>query len=256
MTYITVVKSDSESRRVDEIIKKSLKIEQDSQNPDYVIAIGGDGTIIKASHKYPNAVIFGVHTGHLGFYANYHVDSIDELIEDINSNNFECHEIDILSCELITKNKNILLGNALNEITILTPLKALTMDVFIDGDYFETFKGTGLCVSTPFGSTAYNRSLNGAIVDTSLSAIQVTEIAGINSNAYRTLSSPLVLNSKRILELRCKNYGDKVYITIDHEAKEVGSYVSIKIHQADYKVKMAYHRYEDQLKRIRRTFLK
>ncbi len=256
MTYITVVKSDSESRRVDEIIKNSLKIEQDSQNPDYVIAIGGDGTIIKASHKYPNAVIFGVHTGHLGFYANYHVDSIDELIEDINSNNFECHEIDILSCELITKNKNILLGNALNEITILTPLKALTMDVFIDGDYFETFKGTGLCVSTPFGSTAYNRSLNGAIVDTSLSAIQVTEIAGINSNAYRTLSSPLVLNSERILELRCKNYGDKVYITIDHEAKEVGSYVSIKIHQADYKVKMAYHRYEDQLRRIRRTFLK
>ena len=85
MTYITVVKSDSESRRVDEIIKKSLKIEQDSQNPDYVIAIGGDGTIIKASHKYPNAVIFGVHTGHLGFYANYHVDSIDELIEDINN---------------------------------------------------------------------------------------------------------------------------------------------------------------------------
>ena len=256
MTYITVVKSDSESRRVDEIIKKSLKIEQDNQNPDYVIAIGGDGTIIKASHKYPKAVIFGVHTGHLGFYANYNVDSIDELIEDINSNKFEYHEIDILSCELITKNKNILLGNALNEITILTPLKALTMDVFLDGDYFETFKGTGLCVSTPFGSTAYNRSLNGAIVDTSLSAIQVTEIAGINSNAYRTLSSPLVLNSERILELRCKNYGDKVYITIDHEAKEVGSYVSIKIHQADYKVKMAYHRYEDQLKRIRRTFLK
>ena len=256
MTYITVVKSDSESRRVDEIIKKSLKIEQDSQNPDYVIAIGGDGTIIKASHKYPNAIIFGVHTGHLGFYANYNVDTINDLIEDINSNNFECHEIDILSCELITKNKNILLGNALNEITILTPLKALTMDVFIDGDYFETFKGTGLCVSTPFGSTAYNRSLNGAIVDTSLSAIQVTAIAGINSNAYRTLSSPLVLNSERILELRCKNYGDKVYITIDHEAKEVGSYVSIKIHQADYKVKMAYHRYEDQLKRIRRTFLK
>ncbi len=256
MKYTTVVKNDSESKRVEEKIRNSIKIEEDNQTPDYVIAIGGDGTIIKASHRYPKAIIFGVHTGHLGFYANYNVDTVDELIDDINSEKFECHNIDVISCELLTKNKTILLGNALNEISILTPLKAITMEVYIDGDFFETFKGTGLCISTPFGSTAYNKSLGGAVVDTSLSAIQVTEIAGINSNAFRTLSSPLVLNSERVLELRCKNYGDKVYITIDHESKEVGSYVSIRIHQSDYKIRMAYHRYEDQIKRIKRTFLK
>ena len=256
MKYITVVKNDSESKKVDEIIKKSISLEEDNKNPDYVIAIGGDGTIIKASHRYPHAVIFGVHTGHLGFYANYNVDNIDELIEDINSNKFEYHNIDVISCELVTKNKTTLLGNALNEITILTPLKTLTMDVFVDNSFFETFKGTGLCISTPFGSTAYNKSLSGAVVDTNLSAIQLTEIAGINSNAYRTLASPLVLNSERVLELKCKNYGDKVYITIDHESREVESYVSIRIHLSDYKIKMAYHRYEDHLKRIKRTFLK
>ncbi len=51
--------------------------------PELVIAVGGDGTIIKASHQYPNAVIFGVHTGHLGFYANYGVEDVEVLIDNI-----------------------------------------------------------------------------------------------------------------------------------------------------------------------------
>ena len=88
MKYTTVVKNDSESKRVEEKIRNSIKIEEDNKNPDYVIAIGGDGTIIKASHRFPKAIIFGVHTGHLGFYANYNVDTVDELIDDINSEKF------------------------------------------------------------------------------------------------------------------------------------------------------------------------
>jgi len=256
MKYITVVKNDPESKKIEEKIKNSLELEYDPKDPDYVIAIGGDGTIIKASHRYPNAILFGVHTGHLGFYANYTIDDVDELINDIKNNTYECHNIDLLSCELKTKNKTILLGNALNEITIITPLKTLTLDVFIDNEFFETFKGTGLCISTPFGSTAYNKSLNGAVIDTSLSAIQVTEIAAINSNAYRTLASPLVLSSNREIELKRKNYSEKMFVTIDHESKEIDNYVSIIIKLSDNKIKMACHNQEDHLKRIRRTFLK
>ncbi len=257
MKYLTVVKNDQESKKVEEKIREKIKLEYSKESPDYVIAIGGDGTIIQASHSYPNAIIFGVHTGHLGFYANYDVDKLDELINDINSNTFETLDIEYISCEVIDKNNNVLLlGEALNEVTILTPLRTLILDVNIDGKHFETFRGTGLCVSTTFGSTGYNKSLHGAVVDTSLDAFQLTEIAGINSNVYRTLASPLVLSKNRVIELVNSNNMEKAYITVDFLAKEISDFKAIRIKSSNDKIKMAYHEYEDHLKRIKRAFLK
>ena len=79
---------------VDEI-KKKIKLEYDEINPDIVITVGGDGTIIRAVNKYINLVdkviFFGVKTGHLGFYTNFTKDSINELIEKINTNKFNSH---------------------------------------------------------------------------------------------------------------------------------------------------------------------
>ena len=256
MKYTTIVRDDNESKKIEEIIKKSINIECSNDNPDYVIAIGGDGTIIKASHKYPKAIIFGIHTGHLGFYANYSIDTINDLIDDINNNKFSTQDISLIVCEKINKKEVSILGEALNEITILNPLKTLTLDVYLDNEYFETFRGTGLCVSTPFGSTAYNKALHGAVVDTSISAIQLTEIASINSNAYRTLASPLVLNSDRTIELKNINGEEGIYITVDQISMVIESFSIIKIRLSNEKIKMAYHRYEDHLKRIKRSFLK
>jgi len=256
MKYTTVVRADDKSSEIEKKIRDLITINYDEKNPDYVIAVGGDGTIIKASHQYPNAIIFGVHTGHLGFYANYSIDTLEDLINDINTSKFECQSIDLIQCELINGNKKRLIGNALNEVSIITPLKTLLLGVYVDGEFLETFRGTGLCVSTSFGSTAYNKSLNGAVVDTAISSIQLTEIAGINSNAYRTLASPLVLSSNRVIELTNNEINKSVHITVDHENVDIKDFTSIKISSSKNKIKMAYHKYEDHLKRIRRTFLK
>ncbi len=256
MKYVTVVRDDNTSKKVEETIKSSLKITYDNDNPDYVIAIGGDGTIIKASHQYPDAIIFGIHTGHLGFYANYTLDDINVLINDINNNDFKVSNVDKISIFVNDGKEEKLFGSALNEITINTPLSAIAMDVSIDDNFFERFKGTGLCFSTPYGSTAYNKSLNGAVLDTSLNLIQMTEIAGINSNAYRTLASPLVLDGRRIIKLdKFKNI-NKLYITIDYETHEMNNLESISVLSNGLSTKMAYHEYEDHLNRIKRTFLK
>ena len=135
MKYVTVVREDSESEKIDRIIRENIKLEYIETNPDYVVAIGGDGTIIKASHKYPDAIIFDIHSGHLGFYANYSIDTINDLINDINNDDFSCHNIDTIICEKIEDGKNILLGEALNEVTILNPLKTITVDVYVDRDF-------------------------------------------------------------------------------------------------------------------------
>ena len=66
-------------------------------------------------------------------------------------------------------------------------------DVEIKGELFETFRGDGLCLSTPSGSTAYNKALGGAIIHPSIRAIQLAEMASINDRVFRTVGSPLIL---------------------------------------------------------------
>ncbi len=88
------------------------------------------------------------------------------------------------------------------------------VDVNLRGKHFERFRGDGLCVSTPSGSTAYNKALGGALIHPSLEAMQITEIASINNRVFRTVGSPLVLPRDHTLTSRVNH--DTIIITIDH----------------------------------------
>ena len=156
MSYAFVIRDDEKSREIKDFLESKIKLNKNEINPKIVIAVGGDGTILTAVHKYPDAIIFGVHTGHLGFFANYDSDKLDILIDDINNNNYKVDYLDSLEASFSDSDgKNN--AFAINEFTILSPGRTLRIDVYIDDEYFERFRGTGLAISTPFGSTAYNK---------------------------------------------------------------------------------------------------
>src|SRR5699024_11606146 len=73
----------------------------------------------------------------------------------------------------------------------------------------------GLCVSTPSGSTAYNKALGGALIHPSLEAMQIVEIASINNRVFRTVGSPLVLPKHHTCLITPVNH-DKILTPIDH----------------------------------------
>ena len=82
---------------------------------------------------------------------------------------------------------------ALNEAAIKRNEKTMAADVYLNGILFESFRGDGLSVATPTGSTAYNKSLGGAVLHPTIEALQLTEIASLNNRVYRTLGSPLIV---------------------------------------------------------------
>ncbi|XMB86994.1 NAD(+)/NADH kinase [Mycoplasmatota bacterium WC44] len=182
--YALVVKNDSISKRVEAKIREKLHIEE-TDNPKIIFSIGGDGTILRALHQYQHIldeiIIFGIHTGHLGFFMDFNEDSIDEMIDSVLNNTFKTHDFNIAEAILETRNKEFNFF-ALNEFQIIKVDRVIVLDVLIDDKYFETFRGTGLCFSTPGGSTGMNRSLGGAVVDPRIQSIQLTELASINSN--------------------------------------------------------------------------
>ena len=253
MKYVIISRDDLKSKQIEEKIKTGINGIYCEKNPDFVIAIGGDGTLLQAAHLYPSSTIFGIHTGHLGFYCNYMEDDLDLLVNDINNNTFKIDEIEQLRCDILDYNDKVITNYALNEVTIVAPTRTLRLDVEISGEYLEFFRGTGFCISTPTGSTAYNKSLDGSVIDLKLKCMQLTEIAGINSNAYRTLSSPLVLAGDKKITLNAIKPND-VFVTVDNLSYDIKDFKSLNVYYDGRKIKMAYHNLESFLKRINRTF--
>ena len=166
----------------------------DEINPELVITIGGDGTVLDAVHRYidqlDSTYFVGVHSGTLGFYTDYNEDEWQVLVEDILKDKWKVDRRNMLE---VRSNQHVYY--ALNEMRIEENHRTMVCDIYINGEYLERFRGNGLCVSTPSGSTALTRSLGGAIVAASIPTLQLSEIVGIHHNAYRSLQSSLILDA-------------------------------------------------------------
>ncbi|MET3557253.1 NAD+ kinase [Streptococcus rupicaprae] len=191
-----------------------------SKQPDIVISIGGDGMLLSAFHKYEhllNTVRFvGVHTGHLGFYTDYRDYEVEELIENLKMDTGARVSYPVLRVILQQKNGDKLVYRALNEATLKRFSKTMVADVMINQVHFEQFRGDGLSISTPTGSTAYNKSLGGAVLHPTIEALQLAEIASLNNRVYRTLGSSVVIPKKDKIAILPK-HNDRYSLSVDNK---------------------------------------
>ncbi|CAH0344499.1 NAD kinase [Bacillus sp. CECT 9360] len=262
MKFAITSKGDAKSNTLMHKMRTSLqdfKLEYDENQPDIVVSIGGDGTLLYAFHRYKNRLdktaFVGVHTGHLGFYADWTPDEIEKLVLALAKTPFQVVEYPLL--EVIVRYQH---GGresrflALNESTVKSVDSTLVMDVEIRGQHFETFRGDGLCVSTPSGSTAYNKALGGAIIHPSFDAIQLAEMASINNRVFRTVGSPLLLPGHHTCMLRPVN-NVNFQITIDHLSLLHEDVKSMQFRVADEKIRFARFRPFPFWKRVHDSFI-
>ncbi|MBF7093729.1 NAD kinase [Streptococcus sp. HF-1907] len=204
-----------QSKRVASKLFAAFKDDRDfylsKKDPDIVISIGGDGMLLSAFHmyeKYLDRVRFvGVHTGHLGFYTDYRDFEVDKLIENLKNDKGEKVSYPILKVKITLEDGRIIKGRALNESTVKRIEKTMVTDIFINQVKLERFRGDGISVSTPTGSTAYNKSLGGAVLHPTIEALQLTEIASLNNRIYRTLGSSVIIPKDERIEVVPKRQG-------------------------------------------------
>jgi len=209
MKFSIQSRRDAQSNELMELAKTYLQdfgLTYDEETPEIVVSIGGDGTLLHAFHRYAHLLdqvaFVGIHTGHLGFYADWKPSELEKLVLSIAKKDFNVVEYPLLEVKVEHHNAESNTYLALNEATVKSPDVTLVMDVELNGNQFERFRGDGLCVSTPSGSTAYNKALGGAIIHPTLAALQVTEIASINNRVFRTVGSPLILPAHHHCVLR------------------------------------------------------
>lgn len=262
MKFSIVSKGDERSNKIMETMINYLtdfNLTYDKEEPELVISVGGDGTFLEAFHRYihrlESTAFMGIHTGHLGFYADWVPDEVEKLIIEIAKKPFDVAEYPLLKVIIHDqkgKKENTFL--ALNEATIKTAEGSVVFDVEIRGEHFETFRGDGLCVSTPSGSTAYNKALGGGIIHPSLEAIQLTEMASINNRVFRTIGSPLILPKHHTCKLR--PVVDRSFmLTLDHYTSTYKDVESIQFKVAKEKVRFARFRPFPFWNRVRDSFV-
>ncbi|HZG70539.1 MAG TPA: NAD kinase [Chondromyces sp.] len=262
MKFAITSKGDDKSNTLMHRIRSYLqdfKLIYDENQPDIVISVGGDGTLLYAFHRYSSRLdktaFVGVHTGHLGFYADWVPEEIEKLVIAIARTPYQVIEYPLL--ETIIRYQH---GGketrylALNESTVKSVEGTLVMDVEIRGDHFERFRGDGLCVSTPSGSTAYNKALGGAILHPSIRALQLAEMASINNRVFRTVGSPLILPAHHTCMLKPVNRLDFL-ITIDHLTLLHKDVKSIQYRVASEKIRFARFRPFPFWKRVHDSFV-
>lgn len=190
------------------------------KHPDVVISIGGDGMLLSAFHKYEKyldrARFVGVHTGHLGFYTDYRDFEVDKLVENLKMDKGAQISYPILKVVLTLNNGEKFTYRALNEATLKRLSKTMVAEVVINDVHFEQFRGDGLSVSTPTGSTAYNKSLGGAVLHPTIEALQLAEIASLNNRVYRTLGSSIVVPKKEQIAI-VPEHNDRYSLSVDNK---------------------------------------
>ncbi len=200
---IFIYTNDTEmSREIEEIVKKKLDKSDwrvydnyDPESTDLIICIGGDGTLLRLVQEYnfPRTHIVGINTGHLGFFQEISPDNIDDFIFHYNVGKYSIQNLRGVTCSVKASGEEFW-HNALNDITVKgMSTHPVHLDISINNSFIERFSGDGLCIATPAGSTAYNYSLGGGIVDPRLSLLQVTPIAPIHNVAYRSFTSSILL---------------------------------------------------------------
>lgn len=144
---------------------------------DLVIAVGGDGTVLKAVRisRESRAPIFGVNDGRLGFLAEGTPGGLPHILDRLVSGEWYTSERMLLSASVNGGPPTV----GLNDVVIekVENQRIIRLALSLEGDLFTTYRGDGVVVATPTGSTAYNLSAGGPLVDPALDLLLVTPVA-------------------------------------------------------------------------------
>jgi len=203
---------------------------------DFLLSIGGDGTLLKAITyvRESEIPIMGINTGRLGFISSISADQIDDAITDILKGNYKINErtlLELNSDKKLFKDKNF----ALNEVAVSKKdtSSMIRIDAYVDDEFLNTYWADGLVVSTPTGSTGYSLSCGGPIIMPGTNNIIITPNAPHNLNVR-----PIVIGDNSVVKLKVEDRDQLALVSLDSRSRAFDSETELIIKKASFKIKL------------------
>jgi NAD+ kinase len=181
---------------------------------DLVVVLGGDGTLLKAARLYGHreAPILGVNLGGLGFLTEISLDELRLLMDGILQGDYQTENRMVLTAGIIREGEAHPVIPFLNDVVINKGAVARIIDLetSIGGQFLTSYRGDGLIVATPTGSTAYNLSAGGPILHPALKTILITPIC-----PFTLTNRPIILQDDAVIDIRLGTKASEVWLTFD-----------------------------------------
>ncbi|OPY51874.1 MAG: putative inorganic polyphosphate/ATP-NAD kinase [Methanosaeta sp. PtaU1.Bin060] len=185
--------------------------EMERQKVDFIVSVGGDGTILRTIHKMNDPVpILGINMGTLGFLVDVEPKDAAGTLERLLSG----FDVDERSRLEVLLNERCL-PPATNEVVLMTasPAKMIEFEIIVDGALMEDFRADGVIIATSTGSTAYAMSAGGPIVDPRVDAIVLVPMA-----PFKLSSRPWVIPGESRIEVKLKLPGKEALVVVDGQS--------------------------------------
>jgi len=244
---ITIVANElEESIKTEKILTKKLieagfsTSNQIEENTELIISIGGDGSFLRAMDRFefPSIPTMIINTGTLGFLAEIQPEQIDKFIKEYTNNEYTIQEASIIKANIFTKDMKKTI-RAINEVVIKNiASRTVHLDLSVNDIKMQRFSGDGMLISTPIGSTAYNYSAGGSIVDPRLELFQLTPIAPMNTKVYRSFTSSIILPPDSIITIHPHlRFENSILVVIDGTEFRYNDIVKIDVKRSRVKIK-------------------
>ena len=222
---------------------------------DFLVSIGGDGTILRAITVVGdlNIPIVGINTGRLGFLATIQIEDIETAIHRILEKKYSISERSLLTIESSEDNAEINTCNfALNEIAVSrkNTTSMITVETELNGEYLTSYWSDGLIISTPTGSTGYSLSCGGPVITPNTNSLVLTPIAPHNLSAR-----PLVIDDSTVITLKVDGREKKHLVSMDSRIATLSNRTTITIKKAPFTIKMIVLNNETFLDTLRKKLL-
>ncbi len=227
----------------EKLLAAGVEIRQDlQQRPDMIICVGGDGTFLRLLRflKFADIPVVGINTGHLGFFQEFRHDELDLCISCITEGNYSLQTHRPLRVRVWQKNQSVVTHYGINDIVVRKNASSIVhLKINIDKSFVEKFSGDGVLISSPAGSTAYNYSVGGAIVDPRVEVLQLAPIAPMNTASYRAFTSSVLLPPDNTITIYPEyKYIDRMLVIVDGAEYQMTNMEKLLVDLADRHIKV------------------
>jgi NAD+ kinase len=214
--------------------EKGTPFERMCEESDFLVSLGGDGTLLSLVRRsYPwHKPVVGINAGNLGFLADVTIEEVPIFLDELFDGRYRIDRRLMIAGHIEKATGARVEFFALNDVVVSSPIpsKMVIVNASIEGERFNTYRGDGLIISTPTGSTAYNLAAGGPVVYPLTRAFILTPVLAHSLTNQR----PLVVPADFAIELDTEKY--EAIATIDGQERyeiEEGDRVFISVTKED-----------------------
>ncbi|MCL2253065.1 MAG: NAD(+)/NADH kinase [Lachnospiraceae bacterium] len=235
--YIITNETKDHDHKVTDYIKNYLESRGKNcpaalEQIDCVLVLGGDGTMLRAANElaHLNVPFLGINLGTLGFLAEVDKNHIEQALEQIINNKYAIEKRMMINGTIENEENVLYKSSALNDIVITghKPMQLIYFDLYVNDLRLNSYIADGMIISTPTGSTGYNLSAGGPIIESRANAILLTPLC-----AHSMQSRSIILSSDDEVKIKIgvDKYNNEQMVNAvfdgQHQAMKTGDQIVI-----------------------------